>query len=209
MKKGEARDAILEELEKLLGPMGFRVKRKSAELIRKTPGGRQRIVFTLHDFNPVFAFSLLPSIQFDEMDELYFNAIAQERPEGPYWDIGISRSYLFEGVPEKFKVESVEQIERAISELRPSILGRMIPFFQQWESLAAFESIINSGTDRCTTLHAPSNAFVYIMASYLANRERLDEMLSKWVPLPDIGVVDESDREHMRRLVAFVHASRG
>ena len=45
MNKGGVRDAILDELEKQLGPIGFRIKRKTSELMRETSSGSQRINF--------------------------------------------------------------------------------------------------------------------------------------------------------------------
>lgn len=211
MLKGEVRNAILDELEKLLGPVGFRIKRKTSELIRKTSSGSQQITFTLHDFNPTFVFSLLPSIRFDEIGEMYSKAVEYDLtdvPVGPRWGMGIHSEYFFDGVPDRFRVTSVEEIKAAVDVLRPGIVGTMIPFFEQCESLKVFETVINE-SDLCLRARAPYNSFFYIMASYLANQERLDEVLSKWVPLPDLPVINDTDRENLRRLVAYVRASRG
>lgn len=210
MLKGEVREAILDELEKLLGPIGFRIKRKTSELIRKTSSGRQQINFSLYDYNPKFVFSLLPSIQFDEIGELYSKAVEydlSEVPAGPRWGIDIRRGYFFDGLPDEFEVRSVEEIKNAINVLRPGIVGKMIPFFEKCESLRAFESIMNE-SGSCLRTRPPYDSFLYIMASSLVNRERLDEVLSKWVPLPDFPVIKDSHRENLRRLVAYVQASR-
>lgn len=211
MHKGEVRKAILDELEKLLGPIGFRITPKTSELIRETSSGRQRIIFSLYDFNPNFYFSLMQSVQFDEMGELFHTAVSHEwtddRPR-PLWRIGISHDYFFNGLPDQFKVSSVEDIKNAVNVLRPGIVGKMIPFFEQCESLGAFENILNE-SDGLLGATAPYDAFFHIMSSYLANRERLDGVLSKWFPLPDDPSIEDSHRENMTKLVDYIHASRG
>jgi len=210
MKKGEVRDAILDELEKLLGPMGFRIQRTNAELIRKISGGHQCVKFALADYNPDFQFSIMVSVRFDEMRELFFNTVARDwalTPKRPRWGISICCSNFFAGLPDYLDVTSTEDIQRTFNELRPNINEKLIPFLRQCESLADFERMINAGSHRYIQSGPPNDAYFHIMAAYLANRDRFDEVVKKWEVLPDWPVIKESDRQIMRELLAYMNGS--
>ncbi len=210
MKKGEVRDAVLDELEKLLGPMGFRVKRKNAELVRKISGGHQCVDFALYDYNPKFQFQIMVSVHFDEMRELFFKTVARDRAataNRPGWGISMRHSYFLEGLREYPYVTSTEEIQSTFNDLRPIITEKMIPFLRQCESLTDFERIINAGSDRLMQCVPPDDAYIHIMTSYLANRDRLDEVVKKWAILPDKPIIRESDRENMRELLAYMNGS--
>jgi len=210
MNKGEVRNAILDELEKLLGPMGFRVKRTNAELVRKISGGYQCVDFALFDYNPNFQFSIMVSLHFDELRELFFKTVARDRPltsNRRGWGISMCRSNFFTGLPSDRSVTSTEDIQRTFNELRPNIDEKLIPFLRQCESLADFERMINAGSHRYIQSGPPNDAYFHIMAAYLANRDRFDEVVKKWEVLPDWPVIKEADRQNMRELLAYVNGS--
>ena len=75
----------------------------------------------------------------------------------------------------------------------------MIPFFQQCESLADFERMINTGSERYMESTAANDGYFHIMASYLASRDRFDEVVKKWAIL--------SDTRDMRELLAYLNGS--
>lgn len=212
MNKGEVRNAILDELENLLGPMGFRVRRTNADLVRKISGGYQCVDFALADYNPNFQFSIMVSLHFDEMRELFFKTVARDSPLTPDragWGISMCRSNFFAGLPSYRSVTSTEDIQRTFNDLRPNINEKLIPFLRQCESLADFERMINAGSDCNMQSGPPNGAYFHIMAAYLANRDRFDEVVKKWEILPDWPVIEESDRENMRELLAYMRASAG
>lgn len=197
--QGEILQALGDELE----PIGFRVDRKSSHLIRKIAAGEQYVSIAFFDYYPVYKFKVMTSILFNEIEDLYHASGAHDRPRTsePVWIHGIQQSYFFDGLPLEYAVESSEDIEKVFDRLRPYILEKMIPFFQQCDSVESLEDIVNAEENLCTSHRFPYDACTAIMCAYLANPARFDAVVKKHSKkyIPDM----------MKKLIAYLRAQRG
>jgi hypothetical protein len=159
MKKGEVRNAIFENLLEILGPIGFKSKKKGHLLERIFGGGRQTVTFALYDYNPEFVFSFLFSVRLDAIQDITneFSGVLTQ-------DFGISFSsntgmeYFIPGSKGRYEIMSMDDIAGQFALLKPVFEEKIIPFFLTCITVEDMEKRVNS-----------ENNFIYALPDFAAS----------------------------------------
>jgi hypothetical protein len=179
MKKGEVRNAIFENLLNILGPIGFKSKKKGYLLERIFEGGCQAIIFSLADYNPTFVFTFLLSVRLDAIQDITneFNGT----PPAEFGSSVSSSTSMEYFIPEskgRFEIMSMDDIAGQFALLKPVFEEKVIPFFLSCITVEDMEKRVNSESDFIYALPKFA-AFTGIAAAFLVRPESFEQVVEQ------------------------------
>jgi hypothetical protein len=202
MNKAEARESIYRELTPLFP--GFRLKKSDEGFVRAIPGGTDKVLVPLIDYNPIFIFSLIMGIRNEEVERI-FNLFSGSPPK--YHAMTLTTmtplDFFYPGQREKkeFKVSTPEEIRNAARELSKTN-NAIIDFFNQHQDVKSLDASINSGAAGFDQSSHPYRAMHAIILAHLANNPNFESLVSGFQE--EARQWHEADRNKFDRLVSYL-----
>lgn len=204
MKLSDVRNMVLCKLASLFD--GF-MNRKSEDegFARTIPGGRQEVLVSLLDYDPVFVFSLVMCVRLDAVENIFhlFSGAPPEYQATTPTSI-TQLQYFFPGHQGKkeYSASTEEDIEAAVRELSV-IRQKILRFFDQHQDVKALDATMNSEEaadfDRSGQ---PYRAMHGVIVARLANNTRFEKIVARYrneaQPWPD------EDKDKLDRLVSYL-----
>lgn len=181
MKKPEVRDALFRYLAPHLP--GWKPVKKDGAFVRPIPGGAQKIVFSLIDYNPEFRFSLAFTTRIDRAEDIVnrFN----EAPASVHHTTLTSMtqvSYFFPGEPEpkQYSVQTEDDIRRAVDQVGAVLRAKALPFMDAHRDVAALDRAMNGGDARFDRSDPTNRAMSALTVAKLAGNPRFEELAASY-----------------------------
>jgi hypothetical protein len=179
--KSEARDLIYQSLTGVLEAHGFRLNRKQEGFVRRIPDGTQYVGVALVDYNPTYIFSLPLSTRLESVQSV-LNLFSGSPPRYHASSVtAITQLDYFTKKPKtEYTVKTEADILNAVLDLEPAVKGKIIPFLDQHQDVAAWDKAINSATnnvcgggsltDRCSSVDSSNHPYRGMTAVVLAHQ---------------------------------------
>lgn len=190
----EVRRQIVDALNPVLNPAGFRFKKKSEAFVRKLEGderGRQEFGIPLFEYHPLYKFSFVLCIRLDAVQEIV-NRFAGVLAED-YGDTMTSCTQLeYFDLPEhEYQVHSEAELAAVMPGICAMVREKVIPFFDQYRGVTSLNGAMNpEGAERGNpplwsraffgTIDLPYNSMVALTVAYLAKDSRLKDLIAAY-----------------------------
>ena len=224
--KTEVRRLFADAIAPVVSDAGFRYKKGSQGFVRKIDGGRQELLLSLVDRNPLFEFSLTLCIRLEAVQEIT-NRFTGSLPE--YHGISVTSITQLEhmglradrGVSVRYCVESEADLTAILPRILTVVRERVLPFFEEYRDLAAVNRGLNpKGTGKWWTrllqflmpagrrefdaTDLPYRAMKGVTVAHLARDPRLAALITAY--RCQVSSMPESDRQKFENLVDYLSA---
>jgi hypothetical protein len=220
--KSEVQGLIVEGLNPVVNPAGFRFRKKTENYVRPIAGGRQELGLALWDYNPQFKFSLTLCVRLDAVQDIV-NQFSGSPPQ--YHKITLTSLTQLEylGLPAEagrvaYQASSEPELAAVLPGVAAMVRERVVPFFEEYQDVAALNRGLNpDGAERLTQLqwppdrrefdasNPPYRAMAAVTVARLAGDPRWQELVAAY--RAQSARLAEDDRRKFERLVAFLAGS--
>lgn len=180
MNKSQVNKAMYDGLAKILVPAGFKGRESDCRFIRHTAFGFQDVGAPLWDYDPVFAFSVNVGLRFDAIQ----NKANPLYPLDPkYWADAFTvllKPACFLGSDLRFEVQTLEEIDRAMTEIKSLFEEHVFSFFDSCQDLATVERLLNRDPGKPWLSNKPDHAINGIIAAALCSRPDFPDIVARY-----------------------------
>lgn len=206
MKKSEVMAKVLDGISALLLDKGFRLRKKDQSIIRKINGVTQKIEIPMWDYWPLYySFTLLVSVR-DEVAAAIFNHFFDIPPEFcAETDSAIGNlKYFLDGEGREYKVTTMDEVSKAISDLTPIVLEKILPFFERCTSIHGIDAALNTDSHKfaITNPLSVADAAKALIAARLAANPKFANLANQYEVA--IRGLNDDNQCRMNKLLAFL-----
>jgi hypothetical protein len=204
MTKAEVREALYKELVPLF--RGFRLKKSDEGFVRAIPGGTQKIMVPLVDYNPVFIFSLVLCTRLDEVERI-FNRFSGSPPKYQAMTLTTMTPLEFfypscQGKKE-YKVQTAEDIAKAVRDLS-SAGGNLNLFLDRHQDVESLDAAMNSADGpRFDKSSDPYRAMHALILARLAKNPEFEKLAARYEA--QAGNWNPVDKQKLDGLVSYLN----
>jgi hypothetical protein len=204
MTKAEVRTALYRELAPLCP--GWTLVKKENAFVRTIPGGAQKVLVSLVDYNPKFRFALVFATRLEKVEAIA-NRFSGATPKTTSITLTTMTqlSYFFPGTQDKeLSVTTEAEIIAAIRALAPMIRERALPLMDARRSVAALDVALNGGDPTFDTSDRTSRTLRALTLARLAGNPRFEELAATYEN--GLRAYPSLSRTKVSRLLAYLRS---
>lgn len=205
MNAREARHVIYDEVAKALQETDFRLVKKREGFVRKIKEGIQVLGIPLWSYPPRYDFSLHACIRLDCVEDVVnqFSRSPDIYHTGTYTTSTLLE--YFTSGKGRFSVKTEEEIVQAVQELTPVIQGKILPFFDEHQTVCDLDMKMNPVTDNKPIMGPtifPWKQCSAITLAFLSGNPNIEQLIDKY--LEEMKVAPEKALRPYRELVDYL-----
>lgn len=170
------RQVIYDWLSQVTASEGFQLRKKKEEVFRTIPGGGQSIGVALYSI-PQYKFGLVIHTGLDEVEELMhrFSGIGPEYYSSAGTVCINMNKFCFW---DHMYVTNEQELDKALKQLKPVVLEKIIPFLDTHQDAVALDQIFNH-SQLCHTMQ-PYRGMAALIVAKMVNNPEFDELVEKY-----------------------------